>query len=337
MKKFLKVTGIIFGIILFLVSAFLAVWFWWPWHSEFYDNAKAEFKIPGLETKFVPQAFTKIDGQNKYIVGGYMSDGSASRFYIVNGETEQAEKYFTLTNENEDYIGHACGIASDGNNLWTCSNDGEGGTAYRFSLSDVESAEDAGKVEILDSFKTNNGADNIFVHNDILWVGEFYREGNYETPDEHRIETTSGEMNYAVAYGYNLNSSNANGLEDTIPDKALSLTDQVQGMAITETGEIVLSTSYSLPDSVLYCYEDVLSEEKHSTIEVDGNEVDLWFLDNNSLKNEFKAPAMTEEIVINDGRLYVLSESACKKYKLFTRDSVKDVYSLPVEYVIGEN
>ena len=39
MKKVLKVSGIIFGILLFLVASFLAVWFWWPWHSEFYENA----------------------------------------------------------------------------------------------------------------------------------------------------------------------------------------------------------------------------------------------------------------------------------------------------------
>ena len=108
-------------------------------------------------------------------------------------------------------------------------------------------------------------------------------------------------------------------------------------MAIADSGEIVLSTSYSLPSSVLYCYDDVLNEEKHSTIEVDGNTVDLWFLDNNSLINEFDTPAMSEEIVINNGRLYILNESACKKYNLFTRDSVEDVYSLPLEYVLGEN
>ena len=174
MKKVLKVSGIVVGIILFLAASFIGVWFLWPWHKEFYDNAQAEFSIPGLKEKFVPQAFTKIDGENKFIVGGYMSDGAASRYYLINGENKEVVKYFTLTIDGEDYVGHACGVASSGNNLWTCSNDGEGGTAYRFLLSDVETVEDGASVEVKDSFLTNNGADNIMVSGNMLWVGEFY-------------------------------------------------------------------------------------------------------------------------------------------------------------------
>ena len=140
----------------------------------------------------------------------------------------------------------------------------------------------------------------------------------------------------AVAFGYELNSANENGLEDTIPDKAVSTRGLVQGVAITEEGNIILSTSYSLPASTIYCYKNVFLEEKHSTIKVNETDVDLWFLDGESLINEVSAPAMSEEIIAYNGKLYILNESACKKYKLFTRDSVKDVYSLPLEYVVGE-
>ena len=148
MKKVLKISGIVLGVVLFLVASFISVWFLWPWHKDFYVNAQAEFAIPGLKEKFVPQAFAKIDGQNNFIVGGYMSDGSASRYYVVNGETKEVVKYFTLTIEGKNYVGHACGVASSGNNLWTCSNEGEGGTAYRFLLSDVELVENGESVEI---------------------------------------------------------------------------------------------------------------------------------------------------------------------------------------------
>ena len=67
MKKVFKGFGIFVGIILFLAASFIGVWFLWPWHGEFYKNAEAEFSIPGLEHKFVPQAFTKIENQNKFI------------------------------------------------------------------------------------------------------------------------------------------------------------------------------------------------------------------------------------------------------------------------------
>ena len=336
MKKALKIIGISIGSLIGLVAVFLAVWFLWPWNSAFFKNATKEFSIPGLDTDFVPQAFTKIDGQNTYIVGGYMSKGSASRYYVINSETGTAEKYFTLKVDGEDYVGHACGIASSGDNLWICSKDEDEGRAYRFTLSSVTSVENGGSINIVDYFATNNGADNITVSDGYLWVGEFYREGNYETADNHRIATRDNQTNTAVAYAYEIDNTATYGVVDTIPDKALSMTGLVQGMAFSTDGKIVLSTSYSLPDSTIYTYDAVLSETAHSTISVGGTDVDLWFLDNESLIKEVNAPAMTEEIVIDNNKLYVLSESACQKYKIFNRKKLQNIYSLSLDFIFAE-
>ena len=138
----------------------------------------------------------------------------------------------------------------------------------------------------------------------------------------------------AVAFGYELNSSNSNGLQDEIPDKALSLPKLVQGMERTENGEFILSLSFSLAESNINSYINVLNEEKHSTILVGGNEIDLWFLDGKSLIKSIIAPSMTEEIVIYNDKLFILNESNCKKWKIFTRDRIKDVYSLPLTYIL---
>lgn len=335
--KALKITGGVLIVILALLMAFLGVWFLWPWNRVFFANAESEFSIPGLDTSFVPQGFTKIDGRNKYIVSGYMSDGSASRYYVVDSESGDVDKYFTLSVGEDDYDGHACGVASNGTDMWTCSNDGEGGTVYRFSLDDVETVGNGESVDVVDSFKSNNGADSVLVHDGILWVGEFYRNGNYETPAEHRLETRSGETNMALSLGFELQPGADYGLVDAVPDKALSTMGLVQGIAISADGHIVLSTSYSLPDSTIYCYAPVLNEEKHDTITLNDVEIDLWYLDGESLVNEVNAPAMTEEIVIEDGRLYILNESACKKYKFLNRKRIRDVYSLDMEFVIGDN
>lgn len=331
MKKVLKITGISLLVVVLLAAIFLGVWFLWPWNGEFFKTGTKAFAIPGLETAIAPQGLTKIDGQEKYIVSGYMSDGSASRFYVVDKTSGDVEKYFTLTLAGADYTGHACGVTSYEDNLWTCSNDGFGGTVYRFSLSDVENVENGESVEIIDSFKSNNGADFVTVDNNILWVGEFYRKGNYETHETHHIKTRSGETNTAVAFGFEIDGASIGGVKDTVADKALSLPNQVQGMAISENGEVIISISYSLPDSKISIYKDVLSEEKHSTITVEGNEVELWFLDGESLLKENNAPAMTEEIIVEDGKVLILNESACKKYKLFTRKKVRDVYSFDIE------
>ena len=336
MKKALKIIGISLASLILLIAIFLAVWFLWPWNGAFFKNATKEFAIPGLDTDFVPQGFTKVDGQNTYIVGGYMAKGSASRYYVVNGESGEVEKYFTIKVDGEDYVGHACGITSSENNLWICSKDEDEGRAYRFLLSDVRAVQNGDSIDIVDYFATNNGADNITIHNGYLWVGEFYRKGNYETNNAHRIKTRPEETNTAVAYAYEIDNTAQYGVVDTIPDMALSTTGLVQGMAFTADGKIALSTSYSLPDSNIYSYKNVLAEAAHSSITVGGNEVDLWFLDGESLIRKTNAPAMTEEIVINNNKLYIFSESACQKYRIFNRKKVTDVYSLSLDLVFEE-
>lgn len=335
MKKAFKIIGITIASIILLIAAFLAVWFLWPWNSAFFKTATKEFAIPGLDTDFVPQAFTKIDGQNTYIVGGYMSKGSASRYYVLNSETGAVEKYFTLKFDGEDYTGHACGIASSEGNLWICSKDDNEGRAYRFTLSSVLAVENGESVDIVDYFATNNGADNITVYNGYLWVGEFYRDGNFDTNESHRITTRDNQTNTAVAYAYKIDNTAACGVVDDIPDMALSTTGLVQGMAFDEDG-IILSTSFSLPDSNIYSYENVLTQEAHSHITVNGTIVDLWFLDNESLIKKINAPAMTEEIIIDNNKLYILSESACQKYRILNRKRVTHFYSLPLDLVFEE-
>lgn len=52
-----------------------------------------------------------------------MNDGSASRIYVVDGESLETTKYFTLQDSDEkDYVGHAGGIATDGENVWICGD-----------------------------------------------------------------------------------------------------------------------------------------------------------------------------------------------------------------------
>ena len=118
MTKGWKITIIIVSSILVLIFGFLSIYYLWPWNKDFFDASTKEFAIPGLETTFTPQGITQIDGSNKFIVCGYMSDGSASRYYVLDSEGKVV-KYFTLKQSGEDYVGHASGILSKGSTLWT--------------------------------------------------------------------------------------------------------------------------------------------------------------------------------------------------------------------------
>ena len=93
------------------------------------------------------------------------------------------------------------------------------------------------------------------------------------------------------------------GLYDKKPDKILSIRGECQGIAVTKDGRFVMSCSYSLKDSTIYYYDDVLNDERHDTFILGNKMTDLWYLDNNSLIKEINAPAMTEEIIIRNNKI----------------------------------
>lgn len=323
MSKGWKITTIIVASILLSVFLVVGVYYFWPWNSKFFKESTKEFEIPGLDTAFVPQGMDKIENQNKYIISGYMSDGSPSRYYIVDRDNNTT-KYFTLKVGDEFYKGHAGGVSSAGMTLWTVGDK----TCIRFSLTDVNNVEDGGVITALDSFTTTNGADFVFDNKGILWIGEFYKEKKYETESSHHLKTNSGEENYALVYGYTIDESMSNGLLSKIPSKLLSVRGLCQGIAVDSHGNFVMSTSYSVSDSNIYYYKNVLDEKCHMEFVLGKHTIPLWFLDNNSLISTTNAPAMTEEVVVENDRVYILFESNAKKYRMVNRRRLKNVYSL---------
>lgn len=345
MKKGLKITISIISSLLILILLFLSVYYLWPWNKEFFNNADKEFTIPGLDSEFVPQGMTKIDGyEDKYLICGYMNDNSPSRYYVVNSKENTIEKYFTLNINGKKYNGHAGGVASYGSAIWTVSqeevNGVKKGYGFYFLLSDVmkDGLENGSEVEVRGHFDTYNNADFVFVQDKYLWVGEFYKPEKYETSEFHRLETRSGEQNPAMAYAFYISEGATNNcaLYSTQPQKALSIRGLVQGIAVTNDGNFILSTSYSLPNSNIYYYKDVLNEPAHmENYRIGTFSVPLWYLDNEALISEIEAPSMAEELVVDNERVYILFESACKKYKLFNRKRLENVYSMPLTYFKG--
>lgn len=136
------------------------------------------------------------------------------------------------------------------------------------------------------------------------------------------------KANYALGYLYSIDGEKQGGVVDL--EAVLSLPEKVQGLTLTAGGKLVLSTSYSIPDSKLLVYENVFKEETNKTFNYQGKEVPLYVLDDSKLAKKYTLPAMSEEIVLVRGRVYVLFESACNKYKLFNRTRTKNVYSLDI-------
>lgn len=326
MSKKTKISLIVTSCVLAIIFVTCMIYYFGASFKNFYAIAEADFNIPGLDTKFVPQGLDYNISTKKYVVSGYMSNEDSSRFYIVDKQTNKTDKYFTLTVNGEDYKGHAGGIVINGDYAWTCGD----GYVYRFNFTDALNSENKSKIPVIDYFKTNNGADFLYIYNNRLIVGEFYKKGKYETPQSHWLNTDSGETNKALAFAYLIDLSNTYGLRAAIPDFGISLPNQVQGICQNKDNKIILSTSFSLPSSKILRYKNVFSSSPSKTLIVDNLELPVYVLCNKNLEVTIDAPCMSEEIVLVDDKVVVLFENKCAKYRLVTRTRLDNAYALDI-------
>jgi len=279
-------------------------------YADFYVHAKAAFAMPGTASGYVGQGFDYLEDEDAFLTCGYSSKGGkASMVYYIdsNGKSHKTE----LLNENgSNYTGHTGGIAHYDGYVYITGDDG----LDVFNLEDF--TEKRATATQIGEVSVPEGHDPAFVtvHDGYLYEGDFYREGNYETPDNERITTPSGDNNTAIIYAYKLNSLlyALNCGVSYSPEKAYSIRGLVQGVTFTED-KIVLSTSWGMSASHLYFY-DIPTESSDSISLSLLNKVPLYYLDGSNLTDDVKAPPMSEEMVYHDGRLYIMTESASNKY-----------------------
>lgn len=271
-----------------------------------FEDFSREIKIEGLADGACPQGIANVkasyvikdgegnpvlddDGkeqtaeQEYFFVSAYFKS-APSRIYVT-GETTGYIGYVTLKNtDGSDYKGHCGGVATNGYTLWVVSDDTVFVAKNGSSKTDniiydlIEQAEKNGEIAFTSSFAANCRASfcyfynadgdwtNSSYYNDRLYVGEFYRDGNYPTAERHHVTTKNGgENNTAFVYEYSIsnNSDNEYGLEclsasdvnNPVPKikNIYSITGEIQGFARTENG-LVLSQSYGLKNSQLYYY-----------------------------------------------------------------------------------
>ncbi len=309
------------GSILLALILFLSVWYF----GAFYPNFKAtkRLTIPGLKEGFVPQGICRADDEKIWLISGYMVNGSKSRIYKVR-ESDGYATYFTLNNTEEDKIyGHLGGIASNGNNVWIATE----GCVLFLNLSDIINVTHGGQVSVLGQMDSGTEASFCFANDEVFIVGEFYRKKGFEIVDHEKTRESDNTVNHAYAVCYRINNQLQYGLSMN-PAYVLSIPDQVQGIALTNSGKIVLSTSYGLPSSKILIFDPIASRLNiDGRVNIGGTSVNLFILGNSDVKKKIKAPCMSEGIDYYNGQVYVLFESACKKYNMVTRTRTKNVLS----------
>lgn len=271
---------------------------------SFYTNSEKLERIPGLWEGYIPQGYTAINGETR-LACGYMSNGEASRIYIL--KTDKYAQFVEMkTPDGESYTGHTGGIAVCGDNVFVTGMTG----CDIFSLADITDGD--GIATKKGEFDTPLDPAYCTVFDGLLYVGSFYRAGNFETPMEHRFTTPAGDSNTAIIAAYELDGETGLPSSES-PLTVYSVTSLVQGMAFIGDGRIVLSTSYGFARSHLYVY-DLGMAVGNECIELNSNQVPLVYLDSACLVDDISAPPMAEEIIYKDGRIYIMNESASMKY-----------------------
>ena len=268
-------------------------------YSEYYSIKTNVCKNPGLNDGFVCQGIAVSEENGVILVCGYMKDKSNSRIYVTDYDSNSY--YVELTRDGEKYTGHAGGLAISGDTVYIANAK----KIYYFPLENVLSANNGDIVDIGSGTKVNTNASFVYTDEEYLYVGEFHDGGKYVI-ENHENETAEG-THYAICTKYSLSD-----LET--PVAVYTLRNNVQGICFTPNGNVVLSTSYGLTDTVYYIYD--LNSVTDLGVTFDGAPV--YYLDN--LEKEIHGPAMGEDLDYYDGKIITLTESASTKYifgKLF--------------------
>ena len=286
--------------------------------KEYYDNSERAFEIPGLSTSFVPQGFCYDDKEEFFLIGGYMTDKSASTIYTIDKDSGKAINSVRLyKDEDTIYNGHCSGIAFFEKYFYL--SDGSDKCIYVFDYTALKNCADGEKLVSIGTFSTGNVRPSCITVSGSgssakLIVAEFYNPGDYETEDSHKITTPAGDKNTALAVQFSLTkySNKSTFCIDKEPTRVYSLPSQVQGLVLSGNN-MFLSTSYGLAFSEILVY-DVPKSSKGKIDILGYKDVDLYHLDSASLTTSIKAPPMSEEIVVLDNKLYINNESASNKY-----------------------
>lgn len=327
MKKTAKIVTIIMAVIaLILIGAIgylrLPV-------LPYYLASDATFKIPDINNGFIPQGISLDSETNLFLITGYTKDHSASPIYVVDPSSQKSYNKVLMANpDGSAFDGHAGGLSVLNGKVYVAG--GDKACVYAFDLDEIYNAPFESTVSYSDIIDLSTDDDDIrvsftTVHDDSLYVGEFYREENYPTNALHHMKTSSG-TNHSLLVKLDIDGNTAT------PVMAYSIRDLIQG-ALFDNDRIVLSESYGVPFSHFYVYsndEDV-SEQ---TLSVLGVQVPLVILDDSSLSAKIKLAPMSEEIEMYNGKLYTMCESASDKYIFGKLSGASKVYATDMNKLI---
>lgn len=297
------------------------------------DYTEYPCEVPGLEDDFVPQGICFVENMGMFAISGYMPEDANgneqfSRIYFVNPETKESKMFII-----DSFTGHAGGIACDGNDLWISSGGSasSNGKIYHFTL-DMFTGENGSSVNYDGYFSVPVKGSVLYCDGEKLWVTEFYNndKDSNKVNEEHHYGS-----NHAWSCGYDLPIEvDYSQKEKLTPDVVLSVPDKVQGMAITNDGEVVFSTSYGRRNNSKMQVFENYSEWDTNTVNVFDKDVTLYVAKKKNRVVSFKMPTLMEGADYYNGKLYIIFESGAKSYA-DAKEINKDIWEMDIDAIIG--
>ena len=317
-KKLIKIALIVLGSLAVLVALAVvgAIAYFRIPVADYYAASEKMFVIPDIRNDYVPQGMHYCADEQVLLLSGYTVSGKPSPVYVTDTAGNVKAKVTLQKTDGTAFTEHGGGIARYGDFVYVAGDDAR---LHIFSFAEIMAADFGAAVRAKGEFSLRASNDDylipafVTVYKNTLVVGEFYREKEYPTPESHHMTTAAGDKHHALALRFTLCESAEYGIVPN-PTLAYSLPAQVQGMTFSEDGErVYLSTSWGLSFSHILEY-DMTKLQKEGEITVLGKSVPLYAMDSVSLIKDHRIAPMSEEMVMIDGKLYVLCESASDKY-----------------------
>ena len=296
--------------------------------NGYFRASEACMTVPGLSKGFIPQGLAYDEGSGKFLVSGYMDNWKQSPVYVMENE-DLGKKVPILREDSSVFRGHAGGVSVYKDTVYLAGSTKM--CVYAFRTKKLLEAEFGQPVKADSCISLKTGDDYIrasftSVDDKYLYIGEFHKGVIFYTHRSHKVEAEgTAQKAYLVGLTFDENG-------DAIPACVYSIPDKVQGACFSDD-HVFLSQSHGLLPAEILAYS--LKDLKQSgTKEVLGKEVPLYVLTEDSAAKRTKIPPMSEEMVIVDGKMYIVFEAASNRYQIGKLLGLDRIWATPVEYFL---
>lgn len=310
-------------------------------YTDFLAKAEMSYLVPALAGKMIPQGMDIWEERGWLIISGYFPSTDISDCSVLVAIDMMSGAYvgeYYLTNsDGTPHSSHAGGVAVTDKNIYISN----GYKLYRIPLTELLDAGQCGKVTIADEIWVPVRASFCNYSGGYLWVGDFQYGTSYPTDEFRHMTNREGKQYKAWTVGYELDENTENGLKAeamvkdsfATPDVVFSITDRIQGMAVSDD-KIFLSQSYGRNNaSTIYIYDNPINPKaSHTEVDINGVSVPVYFLDSKLSCEKVQAPPMSEGLAYTNGVLYILFESGADKYANGGgKDPTENVWTMLIE------